>query len=66
VTYGHLNATASKPGETHRSDSVLEPGENPRSDDGVGETESRDPQEEALLGFVFTQVSMKRGLRMFG
>jgi hypothetical protein len=66
VTYGHLNATASQPGGNHRSDSILEPGENPRSDDGIGETESGDPQEEALLGFVFTQVSMKRGLRMFG
>jgi hypothetical protein len=66
VTYGHLNATASKPGENRRSDSILGPGENPRSDDGVEETEGGNPQEEALLGFVFTQVSMKRGLRMFG
>jgi hypothetical protein len=57
VTYGHLNATASKHGENHRSDSILEPGENLRSDDASGETENGDPQEEELLGFVFTQVS---------
>jgi hypothetical protein len=66
VTYTHLNATASEPGENPRSDSILEPGGNPRSDNTIGETENRDPQEEALLGFVFMQVSMKRGLRMFG
>jgi hypothetical protein len=53
VTYGHLNATASEPGENPRSDSTME-------------TRNEDPHDEALLGFVFTQVPMKRGLRMFG